>query len=105
MIMSANNKINVSNAAITSFCRKHHIRKLSLFGSVQHGNFHSESDIDLLVEFEEEHVPGFFELVKMEDELSSLLGGRKVDMRTPNDLSRYFRHEVVERAEVLHAEA
>ncbi len=103
--MSIVDKINASSADIASFCRKHHIRKLSLFGSALHGNLHAERDIDILVEFEEEHVPGFFELVEMEDEFSSLLNGRKVDMRTPNDLSRYFRHEVLETAEVLHAEA
>ncbi|MDO9535878.1 MAG: nucleotidyltransferase domain-containing protein [Bacillota bacterium] len=80
------------------------IRKLSLFGSALHGELRLESDIDLLVEFDEEHIPSIFGLVQMEEELSPLLGGRKVDMRTPKDLSRYFRNEVIESAEVLHVE-
>ncbi len=103
--MSIADKINASSADIASFCRKHHIKKLALFGSALHGDLQMAADIDLLVEFDAEHVPGFFGLVEMEDELSSLLGGHKVDMRTPNDLSRYFRNEVMESAEVLHAEA
>jgi hypothetical protein len=57
----------------------------------------------LLVEFAPEHIPGFFELFDMEEELSLLLGGRKVDLRTPQDLSRYFRDEVLARAEVHYA--
>ncbi|RJX23425.1 MAG: nucleotidyltransferase [Dethiobacter sp.] len=98
-------KINFSHAAIASFCRKHHIRKLALFGSALHDDLHLESDIDFLVEFDEKYIPSLFELVEMEAELSALLDGRKVDMRTPNDLSRYFRNEVMETAEVLHVEA
>jgi predicted nucleotidyltransferase len=103
--MGAVKKNNIFDAVIASFCRKHHIKKLALFGSALHGDLQKAGDIDLLVEFEEEHIPGFFELVEMEDELSSLLGGHKIDMRTPNDLSRYFRNEVLDSAEVLHVEA
>ncbi len=103
--MSNISKINFSHAAITMFCRRHHIRKLALFGSALHDNLHLESDIDLLVEFDENHIPGLFELAEMEAELSSMLEGRKVDMRTPKDLSRSFRDEVMETAEVLHVEA
>ena len=66
-------------------------------------DFGPESDIDVLVEFEPGHVPGFFRLFDMEEELSSMLGGRKVDMRTPQDLSRYFREEVLASAEVQYA--
>lgn len=83
---------------IASFCRRHHIRRLSLFGSALDGELTSDSDIDLLVEFDPGHVPGlaFF---AMERELTALLG-RKVDLHTPAFLSPYFRDEVLARAEV-----
>jgi len=80
---------------IAGFCRRNHIRKLYLFGSALRGDFGPESDVDVLVEFETGHVPGFFRLFDMEAELSTLFGGRKVDLRTPQDLSRYFRDEVL----------
>ena len=85
---------------IAEFCRKNHICKLSLFGSVLREDFGPESDVDVLVEFEPGHTPGFFRLFDMEEELSSLLGGRKVDLRTPEDLSRYFRDEVLAQSRV-----
>ncbi len=81
---------------ISAFCKKHHILKLSLFGSVLRPEFRSDSDIDVLVEFEPGHVPGlaFF---AMADELSEILG-RKVDLNTPQCLSRYFRDKVLQEA-------
>jgi len=88
---------------IADFCRRHHVRRLSLFGSVLREDFGPESDIDVLVEFEPAHVPGFFALYDMEQELSAMAGGRKVDLRTPEDLSRYFRDDVLARAEVQYA--
>jgi predicted nucleotidyltransferase len=87
---------------LTEFCRKHHIRRLSLFGSILTKDFHPDSDIDVLVEFEPDHVPGFG-IIDMENELSQLVG-RKVDLRTPGDLSRYFRDRVVREARVEYAE-
>ena len=84
---------------ITDFCKSHNIRKLSIFGSVLRDDFGPESDIDVLIEFEPDSIPGFFKLIEMEEELSELFG-RKVDIRTPRDLSRYFRDEVLESAEV-----
>ena len=90
-----NQKDLLDKEKIADFCRRNHIRKLSLFGSVLRDDFGPESDVDVLVEFEAGHVPGFFRLFDMEEELSSLLGGRKVDLRTPEDLSRYFRDEVL----------
>jgi uncharacterized protein len=93
-------RIAVDRERLAEFCRKHHIRKLALFGSVLRNDFRPDSDIDVLVEFEPGHVPGFIGLAGMEFELSALLDGRKVDMRTPEDLSRYFRDEVVAAAEV-----
>jgi len=84
---------------IAAFCRRHHIRKLSLFGSVLRDDFRPDSDIDVLVEFEPGHVPGYFGLVGMEMELSEKVG-RKVDLRTAGELSRYFRDTVVSTAAV-----
>jgi predicted nucleotidyltransferase len=88
---------------IAAFCRRHHIRKLSIFGSYLREDFGAESDIDLLVEFDENHIPGLIELAGMEIELSELLGGRKIDLRTPEDLSKYFREKVLSTAEVQYA--
>jgi len=88
---------------IGGFCRRHHIRRLSLFGSILRDDFGPDSDIDVLVEFEPGHVPGFFGLYDMEQELSAIAGGRKVDLRTAEDLSRYFRDDVVAHAEVHYA--
>jgi uncharacterized protein len=88
---------------IQIFCRRHHIRKLSVFGSYLREDFGPDSDIDFLVEFEPEHIPGLIRFAGMEIELSEILG-RKVDLRTAQDLSRYFSDEVVEQAEVQFAE-
>ncbi len=93
-------KIGIQKEKIAEFCRRNHIYKLWLFGSVLRGDFRPDSDIDVLVEFEPGHVPGFFRLFDMEAELSSIFGGRKVDIQTPKDLSRYFRDEVIANAEV-----
>lgn len=98
------NEFKISQDELTEFCRRHHIRKLSFFGSVLREDFGPDSDIDVLVEFEAGHVPGFLRLAAIERELSSLLGGRKVDLRTPQDLSRYFREEVLASAEVQYAQ-
>ena len=66
--------------------------------------FRPDSDVDILVEFEPEHVPGLLGIARLERELSKIFGGRKVDLRTPEDLSRYFRAEVMAEAEVQYAE-
>lgn len=84
---------------LVEFCRRNGIKKLSLFGSFLKGAQQPGSDIDLLVEFHDERQPGLFGLCHMENELSELLG-RKVDLRTPQELSRYFRDEVLRTAEV-----
>jgi len=88
----------VSHRRLANFCRKHHIKRLALFGSVLRPDFRPDSDIDVLVEFEPSHVPGF-SIVAMENELSRLIN-HKVDLRTPRDLSRYFREQVVREAKV-----
>jgi predicted nucleotidyltransferase len=89
--------------AIAAFCCEHGIQRLAVFGSALRADFRPDSDIDLLVEFEPDRVPGLFRIARMERELSVLLGGRKVDLRTPQDLSQYFRQQVLEEAEVQYA--
>ena len=84
---------------LIAFCRNNHVRKMSLFGSALRGELRPESDIDLLVEFDKGHVPGLITLAGMEIELTEMLG-RKVDLRTPRDLNRHFRDEVVREAKV-----
>ena len=86
--------------ALSGVCRHHHIRRLSLFGSVLNGTSRGDSDVDLLVEFEPDAKPTLLTMAEIELELSPLLRGRKVDLRTPRDLSRYFRDEVVRTAQV-----
>ena len=98
-------RIRVPNEAISEFCRRCHIRKLSFFGSVLRDDFGPDSDIDVLVEFEPGTRVGFFELFDMEEQLSRILGGRKVDINTPKSLSKYFRDDVLGEAEVQYAEA
>lgn len=96
--------VPVDRDRIAAFCRKHGIRRLAFFGSVLGPNFGPDSDIDVLVEFETASTPSLFGIVRMERELSQILGGRKVDLRTPEDLSRYFRKDVLEQAEVQYAQ-
>ncbi len=95
-------QIEVSREKIAEFCRRHHIRKLAFFGSVLRDDFGPESDVDVLVEFEPGHVPGYIGLAAMEIELSEIIG-RKVDINTPDCLSPYFRDKVVKMAEVGYA--
>ena len=94
--------LNIPETTLVDYCQRHHIRRLSLFGSYLKGGARVESDIDLLVEFEPEHIPNLFGMAGMEIELSDLLG-MKADLRTANELSRYFREEVVNTAEVQYA--
>jgi uncharacterized protein len=91
--------------ALTSLCRRRHIRRLSLFGSVLKGNARPDSDVDLLVEFSRGAKPSFLDLADIERELSALLAGRRVDLRTAEDLSRYFRDDVLREAEVQYESA
>jgi predicted nucleotidyltransferase len=96
-------KITINHNRLTDFCKQNHIRRLAFFGSVLREDFHPESDVDVLVEFEEGFTPGlaFF---RIENELSTLLG-RRVDLNTPKFLSRYIRDRVNKEAEVLYAQA
>jgi hypothetical protein len=84
--------------ALAALCRRHGIRRLSLFGSRLKGAARADSDADLLVEFEADATPTLFDVARIEAELSALLGGAKVDLRTAQDLSRYFRDAVVAEA-------
>jgi predicted nucleotidyltransferase len=88
-------RIAVDRRVLEELCRRHHIRKLSLFGAVLTGEDRADSDVDLLVEFESGKAPGLLRLAQIEDELSTLLGGRRVDLRTAQDLSRHFREQVL----------
>jgi predicted nucleotidyltransferase len=74
-----------------------------LFGSRLKGTARPDSDIDLIVEFEPDREPGLLRLASMEAELTSMLGGKKVDLRTPQELSRHFRDQVLRTAEVQYA--
>jgi len=94
-------QVSFPQEKIAEFCRKHHINKLAVFGSVLRPDFREDSDIDVLVEFDPNHIPGlaFF---SMQDELSEILG-RKVDLNTPQCLSKYFREKVIKEAIIQYA--
>jgi predicted nucleotidyltransferase len=92
-----------NQAALAALCRRHHIRRLALFGSTLKGAARADSDVDLLVEFESGKEPGLIRLAGMEAELSAMLGDRRVDLRTVRDLSRHFRDEVVRTAVIQYA--
>ena len=93
---------HIHKPLLNAFCRKHHITKMSLFGSALRDELTPESDIDILVEFDKDHIPGLLDLAGMEIELSDMLG-RKVDLRTPAELSRYFREDVLNHARIEYA--
>lgn len=102
--MNKKTRFDIPRRRIAEFCKRNHIRKLSLFGSVLHNDFHPDSDVDILVEFEPGHVPGYIRLAGMELDLSEILGGRKIDINTSQCLSRYFRDKVVAEAEVQYVQ-
>src|SRR3989338_1599018 len=97
--------ISIHKDRIADFCRRHHIRRLALFGSVLRDDFGQGSDVDVLVEFEPDTKVGFFKLYDLEQELSRILGGRRVEMNTPGSLSKYFRDTVDAEAETLYVQA
>ena len=98
-------RIPIDRAAIAAFCRRHHIRRMALFGSVLRDDFRPDSDVDVLVEFEPEHVPGFIRLAGIEEALRPLLGARELDLITFKSLSPYIRDEVLAAAETLYDRA
>jgi hypothetical protein len=95
--------LGISHETLAAFCLKHHIVRLSVFGSTLRGEARDDSDLDLLVEFDPAHSPGLLGLASMEMGLSAMTG-RRVDLRTKGELSRYFRDEVVEKARVQYAQ-
>lgn len=96
--------LGVEPAELATFCRRHHICRLSLFGSVLTGKARPDSDVDILVEFEPGKEPGLLAFADLQASMSELLGGRMVDLHTAADLSRYFRDEVVRSAQVQYAQ-
>ena len=94
-----NRQVAVSKTALAVFCREHGIKRLAIFGSALRADFEPESDIDLLVEFQPDRIPGLLGIAGIEMALSELFEGRKVDVRTPEDLSPYFRQDVLAVAE------
>ena len=97
--MEFGNLFNITKEQIADFCEKNQIRKFAFYGSVLRDDFGPESDIDVLVDLEPNHTIGLMEMAGMEIELSEVMG-RKVDLRTPEDLSKYFRDKVVAEAEI-----
>jgi predicted nucleotidyltransferase len=93
--------IAIDRAAIKAFCERHHVARLALFGSVLRDDFDSDSDVDVLVEFLPNHVPGL-NFVRIERELSGLLDGRRVDLVTPKFLKGRIRDRVLREAEPLY---
>ena len=92
-------QVSIDKQQLADFCRRQHIRRLSLFGSVLSDKFRPDSDVDVLVEFEPKARVSLFDMAGMELELTEMLG-RKVDLRTPKELSRYFRDEVLAQAQI-----
>jgi len=97
-------KISIDREAVSAFCRRHHIARLALFGSVLRDDFRPDSDIDVLVEFQPGHVPGL-RFVSIEREFSELLHGRRIDMVTPKFLNARIRDQVLKHAEPLYVAA
>ncbi|MBI3018724.1 MAG: nucleotidyltransferase family protein [Deltaproteobacteria bacterium] len=97
-------RIYVPTKKVEAFCVKYHVKKLSLFGSVLREDFRSDSDIDVLVEFQEGYTPSLFEFVPMESELGKIFEGRKVDLRTLSELGKYFREKVAQEAQTIYAQ-
>lgn len=93
--------ITIAPEQIAEFCQRNHIQRLALFGSVLRDDFTPESDVDVLVEFEPEHVPGLIRLVTMQDDLAEMLS-HTVDLITPKFLHHSIRQRVLDEALVLY---
>jgi len=101
--MSAKLPFDIPEENLKVFCKENYIQKLSLFGSVLRQDFEDHSDVDILVEFEPDHVPGY-KFIGIEKELSSLFGGRRIDLVTPKFLNHRIRQQVLQSAEVIYAQ-
>lgn len=99
-----NPNVSIPGEQLAAFCQENGIKRLAIYGSALRDDFGPDSDIDVLVEFDADRIPGLFGVAGMEIELSSLFSGRKVDLRTPEDLSPYFRQDVLDAAEVQYAQ-
>jgi len=95
------NNINIDESQLGDFCRKYHITRLAFFGSVLRDDFRPDSDVDVLVDFDPKHIPGMMFFGEMPDNLSNIIG-RRVDLRTPQCLSKYIRERVVKESQVLY---
>lgn len=96
-------RLEIDQAQLAEICRRHGIRRLSLFGSVLRDDFGPDSDVDLLVEFEPDRVPGYLGLAKVERDLQSLFGQRPIDLLTPKSISPLIREKVLASAEEQYA--
>ncbi|MFC1713686.1 nucleotidyltransferase family protein [Candidatus Poribacteria bacterium] len=101
--MKLDKRVKITQEEIGDFCKRNHIRRLAFFGSVLRDDFTPDSDVDILVELDHTYPTGFLKMAQMEIELSEMIG-RKLDLRTPKELSRYFRDEVLAEAEVHYEE-
>lgn len=90
--------VRIPRKTLAEFCQRNYVRRLAVFGSALRDDFGPESDVDVLVEFDEGHVPGLLTMAGLEAELSRIMG-RKVDLRTAAELSRHFREQVLREAE------
>ena len=97
-------RLSFDRRRIVEVCRRHHIRRLELFGSVLRDDFGPSSDVDVLVEFEPDHIPGFLALDRIANELSEVFSGRRVDLVTRAALLDSLRDGILESAELVHAE-
>jgi len=96
-------RINIPVDWIAQFCKTNHIVRLALFGSVLTDGFSETSDVDVLVEFDAQHIPGLFRLVEMKEELSQAIG-KEIDLRTPEDISKLFRNEVIQQSYLIYGQ-
>jgi predicted nucleotidyltransferase len=92
-------RVSISKEQIAEFCQRNHIKRFAYFGSVLRDDFRSDSDIDILIDLDYKYRTGLLKMARMEIELSEMIG-MKVDLRTPEDLSDYFREDVLTEAEV-----
>lgn len=93
--------VDITYDQIEEFCKRRKLRSMALFGSASRGEMNEHSDVDFLVEYDPECHYGYFEIARMEFELEAIIG-RRVDLRTKYELSRYFRDEVTRAARVLY---
>jgi uncharacterized protein len=95
-------QLHINKEQVTEFCQRHHIRRFAFFGSVLRDDFRPDSDVDVLIEFDPDHIPGLIRLMGMQLEFSEMIG-READFRAPGDLHHSFRKQVLAEAEVLYA--